>query len=117
MPHLVLEYSANIRERIEFLALFKECHELLAGRLPTSLKNCKSRVYVCENYYVGDGNTDNAFAHLAIKIMPGRSKEILNHTGEALLELLKKYFSEPMRKLNLELSLEIIELHGPYFKS
>lgn len=117
MPHVILEYSGNLIENIEFQALFKECHELLVKHLSTSIQNCKSRAYLCKNYYVGDGNSNNAFVHVTLKIMPGRSKELLNYTGETLLTLFKKYFSESIQKLNLELSLEIVELQGPYFKS
>jgi 5-carboxymethyl-2-hydroxymuconate isomerase len=116
MPHLILEYSENVIEDMEFSELFKECHELLVERLPTSLKSCKSRAYQCEDYYVGDGHADNAFVHLSIRIMPGRARELLQSVGETLLALLKKYFSESLKKLKLEMSIETIEGHEPYFK-
>ncbi len=117
MPHLILEYSENIIEEMEFSALFKQCHDLLVERLSTALKSCKSRAYLCEDYYVGDGNANNAFVHLTVKVMAGRSKELLNSTAESLLEILKIYFSESIQKLNLELSIEMTELHDPYFKA
>jgi 5-carboxymethyl-2-hydroxymuconate isomerase len=74
MPHIILEYSSNVVEP-DFSRLFKECHELLTGKLPTEMKNCKSRAVKCVNYYVGDGNADNGFVHVTLKIMPGRERD------------------------------------------
>ena len=115
MPHLILEYSANVIEP-DFSALFKECHALLANRLPTQITSCKSRAIKCENYHVGMGDIHNGFIHVTLKIMPGRTLEVLQATGQALLELVKKYFSKSLQDLQLEISLEFNEIQQPYFK-
>ena len=86
MPHIILEYSANVIES-DFSGLFKECHQLLANQLPTQIKSCKSRAIKCLNYYVGEGIADSAFVHVTLKIMPGRSQEVLQAAGQGLLAL------------------------------
>lgn len=116
MPHIILEYSANLTDPL-FPGLFSECHQLLTNQLPTEMKSCKSRAIKCANYYVGDGNARNAFVHLTLKIMPGRTKERLQAVGQELLALLKKYFSESSRQLDLKFSVEINEITLPYTKS
>lgn len=116
MPHLILEYSANVIEP-DFSELFRECHQLLANQLPTQIKSCKSRAIKCLNYYVGEGVANSAFVHMTLKIMPGRSQEVLQTAGQELLILLKKYFSESCQQLNLGFSVEINELTLPYAKS
>ena len=115
MPHLILEYSANVIEP-NFSELFRECHQLLASQLPTKIENCKSRTIKCLNYYVGEGIADSAFVHVTLKIMPGRSQAVLQTAGQGLLALLKKYFSESCQQLNLGFSVEINELTLPYAK-
>lgn len=113
MPHLILEYSANVSEP-DFCGFFRECHQLLTNALPTELKTCKSRAIKYQDFYVGDGDAHNAFVHLTLKIMPGRSMKVLQTVSQALLELLKKYFSESFKRGNLKISIEINELAQPY---
>ncbi|MBS0351317.1 MAG: 5-carboxymethyl-2-hydroxymuconate Delta-isomerase [Proteobacteria bacterium] len=115
MPHVVLEYSANVIEP-DFFELFRECHQLLEKQLPAQIKSCKSRAVKCANYYVGEGMADNAFVHVTLKVMPGRPRAVLQAIGRELLVLLKKYFSESARQLNLGFSVEINELALPYTK-
>lgn len=53
---------------------------------------------------------NNAFVHISLKVMPGRSFDTLKNIGENMIELLKKYFSDSLEKLNLQITLEIIAL-------
>lgn len=117
MPHLVLEYSDNVLEKEDLTSLFAKCHVLLAKTLPTEISSCKSRAIVCNTFYLAEGHEKNAFVHVTLKIMSGRSRETLNNTGHLLLDLLKSYFSESIRKLHLQISLEIDALPEAYFKA
>jgi len=116
MPQLILEFSSNVIEKNNVLSLFKNCHSLLATMLPTDLDSCKSRSIECATYCVGNGNINNAFAHLSLKVMPGRRPDTLKKTGDSMMDLLKSYFTESLKKLNLQITLEIIELEKNYFK-
>ena len=116
MPHLVLEYSANISEKSNFKALFAKCHQLLVEQLPTELASCKSRAIQQSDFYLGDGNTHNAFVHLQIKVLPGRTTEKLHNIGNNILPLLKDHFAHSLQTLNLQISLEIQDLSANYFK-
>lgn len=116
MPQLTIEYSTNIVEQ-NLEPLFQACHTLLAQTLPTDLNNCKSRAIACEQYCIGDGQSQRAFIHMQVLILSGRSPEILTKLGKALLELLKHYFKETLNQLNLQLSVEIQELSPFYFKN
>ncbi|MDQ2993548.1 MAG: 5-carboxymethyl-2-hydroxymuconate Delta-isomerase [Pseudomonadota bacterium] len=117
MPQLVLEFSANITEKNTMNILFSECHTALATMLPAELASCKSRAYESSFFCVGDGRKDNAFVHVALKVLTGRSVETLNRVGEHLLTILKRYFAQSSHDLNLQISLEIMELENTYFKS
>jgi 5-carboxymethyl-2-hydroxymuconate isomerase len=115
MPHLVLEYSENIIEKHNLKAFLQDCHVLLATTLPTTIPSCKSRAIECALYCVGEGAPDDAFVHLSLKILAGRSPDKIKQTGALLLDKLKKQFSGSINKLNLEITLEITELAN-YFK-
>ncbi len=116
MPQLILEYSANIIEKDNISTLLASINKLLSEQLPTEIRNCKSRALAYSSFCIGDGNPQNAFVHLNLKIKAGRSRELLNILGNQIIEILKKYFSNSISKLNLEITLEIDELQDSYFK-
>lgn len=116
MPHLVLEFSSNIIEKNNIQSLFKNCHSILEMMLPTNLISCKSRSIECNIFYIGDGQPKNAFVHLTLKVMPGRSPDTLKTLGDAIMNLLRSHFTESLKHLNLQITLEIIKLQKTYFK-
>ena len=110
MPHLIMQYSENIVEKINFSDLFTRCHVLLADMLPTDISTCNSRAIRFSNYLIGCGEVDNAFIFVNIKILPGREMENLENISKKVLDIFKEYFYQSIEKLNLQLSIEITEL-------
>jgi 5-carboxymethyl-2-hydroxymuconate isomerase len=114
VPHLTLEYSANL------------AGEESIGQLCTSLAACldtqrenEQRVYPLggirvralrsEQYCIADGRADAAFLHANLKIAMGRSDAAKKATGDALFEVIKQHFAAEFEKHGLALSLEINE--------
>ena len=116
MPQISLEYSSNIVEKDKIKTLFPPLHEFLSQSLPTKISSCKSRVYECETFVLGDGSFRNAFIHMQISIMPGRTFEVLDQIGKELILRLNEFFEVSHKTLNLELTLEIRELKKTYYK-
>jgi 5-carboxymethyl-2-hydroxymuconate isomerase len=96
--------------------LFQECHSILEPTLPTDIASCKSRSIECHSYYLGNGEPNNAFVCVSLKVMPGRSIDTLKNAGDKIMLALKNYFASSLEKLNLQITLEIIELQKTYFK-
>lgn len=115
MPHIRLEHSANILEKDEMAPLLQKIHTVLVETLPAQLDTCKSRVFEYPVFCVGDGAPQNAFVHLGIHILPGRTQGTINETKEALINLLKSHFTHSSKGLHLSLSVEIAPL-GDYIK-
>lgn len=115
MPHIILECSDNIVES-DLNALLLQIHHTLSEKLPTDLVSCKSRVQRYSEFAIADGNAKHAFVHLAIAVLKGRSKELLDSVSITLLELLSTAFKASAAKFQLHLSVEIRELSDVYFK-
>ncbi len=109
MPHITLEYSNNVLEK-NINKMLIEMHELLSVQLPTQLKNCKSRIVRCDNYLIGDTNNNNAFVHLSILVLKGRSVELKNAIAAKLIQMLKEHFVESANHLDLQISVAIDDL-------
>jgi len=114
MPHLTLEYSANLRASGRFDAL---CHKLAAclieqtvdGKQVYPTGGIRVRALCADDYCIGNGRLDAAFVHATLKIGSGRSEETKSNTGDALFDVIKLHFESLFALRGLALSLEITE--------
>lgn len=116
MPHLILELSENVLEKKQLSPLFQRCHELLAQKLTTHIAGCKSRAVEYKHFFVGSGESDNAFIHADLKVLPGRTEDELRSAGNEIMEILKSHFTQSQTQLRLQITLEISALEKTYFK-
>lgn len=116
MPHLILECSDNIIEKgPQLLNILHDCQRLLVENLPTSLDSCKSRIFRHQEYLLGNGNIKNAFVHLEVRVLKGRSETLLKQVAEKLkFCILAGLFESQNNDLILKVSVEIIELSNIY---
>ena len=109
MPHIVLEYSSNLPELPDFHALFNAIHQALNRIGDIRLENCKSRARAADHYYIGDGNPANAFVHLEVEFVRGRSAEIKKAIGQECLELVKRHYHLQLSDL-LQITVKIDDI-------
>ncbi|TDV24799.1 5-carboxymethyl-2-hydroxymuconate delta isomerase [Paraburkholderia caballeronis] len=115
MPHLTLEYSANLADDASLYRLCETlAHVLDAVRDETGARvyprgGIRTRALRCDHYFVADGAPDNAFVHGCLKIAAGRSPAVRKATGDALFDAIKRHFENDFAQRGLALSLEIAE--------
>lgn len=120
MPHLTLEYSANLRDDPAFVAGsdFTTLCSALAQCLVTQSDDGKPvypiggvrvRAFAAEAYCIANGAADAAFVHGTLRIGAGRSEAVKKATGDALFAVIKEHFAALYQQTGLALSLEIIE--------
>lgn len=117
MPHVILEYSANILDDADFPHMFAQLHQLLVEHGKCRLDDIKSRAIGCEHYRVGDGDERNAFAHLTLCLLEGRDADALQGLGEACLELMQTFYANSLAEQRCDLTVEIRPMRrDSYFK-
>jgi 5-carboxymethyl-2-hydroxymuconate isomerase len=116
MPHLTLEYSSNVLEKSNLNQLFAELTRLIAENLPTDITGCKCRAIELTDYYIGDGEENQAFVHIGLKVLRGRDADTLRAVGTKMMEATRTYFTESFKKFSTQLTLEVMELAPYYFK-
>jgi 5-carboxymethyl-2-hydroxymuconate isomerase len=114
MPHLTLEYSANLAGEDSLGDLCRTLAHGLASQRENDqrvfpLGGIRVRALRCEQYYIADGRPDAAFLHANLKIAVGRSDAAKKATGDALFDLIKQHFATEFDNHGLALSLEINE--------
>ena len=122
MPHLIVEYSANIEAKFDLDALLDRLHQtaIETGMFP--LGGIRIRAYKAENYRIADCASDNAFVHVTANVGAGRpldrreqvSRQIFESLCEALEPLSETSplaISFNMRELDSVLNLKKNNLH------
>ncbi|MFM0596531.1 5-carboxymethyl-2-hydroxymuconate Delta-isomerase [Paraburkholderia dilworthii] len=114
MPHLTLEYSANLANADSIGQLCNALAQCLDAQRENEqrvypLGGIRVRALRCEQYCIADGRPDAAFLHANLKIGAGRSEAAKKATGEALFALIKQHFAAEFEQHGLALSLEINE--------
>ncbi len=117
MPHLTLEYTANLDEWANDPALLLDLHRLLQSRGGIKIGNCKSRWRMMEEWVLGNGEGESAFLHLDLRFLEGRPMETKQAVGTGALELIRAHFASVPEELELQITVEVQDIRkGTYFK-
>ena len=111
MPHIVLEYSDNVPDKIDFPSLFSSIHNELAATGLFSINDIKSRVIKHSSYYIGDSNPAQGFVTVTLAILSGRDDIIKKQLSDTILEILKSYFPESLSLLKFSITVQIKDIH------
>ncbi|MGR8950052.1 MAG: 5-carboxymethyl-2-hydroxymuconate Delta-isomerase [Gammaproteobacteria bacterium] len=110
MPHLIIEYSANLEPDLELPALLEAMHNTTAAIETFPLAGLRTRAERREHYVIADGDPGNGFVHVTLKIGYGRPLEVREAAGEVIFEALVSYLAPVSAKRALAISFEIQEL-------
>src|SRR3546814_892066 len=93
MPHVTIEYSANLEQRLDIAALCATALEAAASTGVLELGATRVRAVRCDHYSIADRLRDNAFVDVSLRIGRGRSAEAKAATGKALCVALRALLS------------------------
>jgi 5-carboxymethyl-2-hydroxymuconate isomerase len=110
MPHLIVEYSANLEPGLDMAGLVKALHEaaLETGVFP--IGGIRTRAAGRDTYRIADGHADNAFIHVQARIGAGRTAQVRQQAAEQIFAALKAQTAEVFASRPLGLTLEIVEI-------
>lgn len=119
MPHLLLEYSAEIAPAAGLSAVFAQLHTALAQIEGFPLPSLKSRAIAHAHTRVGEGLPDSHFVHVTLSLLEGRALSMRQRLVTACRQVLQQHFAAPTQAAPaLQLSVEIREMRADtYFKS
>jgi 5-carboxymethyl-2-hydroxymuconate isomerase len=113
MPHLKIEYTANLDAHADIGELCKVLsHTLVAvedagGKLVFPLYGTRVLAYPATQYAVADGEQGRAFVYMNMRITPGRSPELVQAVGDAVLAAAQAYLTPALDKLPVRVTLHI----------
>jgi 5-carboxymethyl-2-hydroxymuconate isomerase len=110
MPHLILEYSANLDADLDLRALASALHETALSTGVFPIGGCRTRIARREVYVIGDGHPENRFIHLQARIGAGRSPEVRQQVAETIFAALTAFTADIFAQKPLGLTFEIVEI-------
>jgi 5-carboxymethyl-2-hydroxymuconate isomerase len=110
MPHLNIEYSANLEEVLDMQALVDRIHEtaLETGIFP--LGGVRTRAEARKFYRIANGNPRAGYIHMIVRIGSGRDLETRRSAGDRIFGALCDFTEELYRSRPLALSFELHEI-------
>ncbi len=115
MPHCILEYSDNIKDKPSWNIIFKELHKILVDTGEWIESDIKSRAIKHSEFYIGDGNPNQAFVTLNLQILHGRSDELKESVSKDALEILCNHFESTIKSLQTSITVQISDIHTPSY--
>jgi 5-carboxymethyl-2-hydroxymuconate isomerase len=110
MPHVIVEYSANLVDALDVKALLAALHAaaLETGVFPAG--GIRTRAERRDEFIVADGRPDAGFVHVMLRIGAGRDAATKKRAGEAVFAVLCDRLKPVQDKRPLAISLEVQEL-------
>lgn len=110
MPHLTIEYSANLDGKTDIAGLCRSLHAAMLAIGLFELGAIRVRALPCADYAVADLLPENAFADLRLRIGAGRSVVDKTRAGEMIFAAATAHFAPLFTTPHFALTLDISEL-------
>jgi 5-carboxymethyl-2-hydroxymuconate isomerase len=109
MPHLHLEYTANLPDLNADVALMRMNNVLVGSGQFGAEFDIKSRAVKLQTFKVGTALAERAFVHVKLAVLSGRSAEIKQQLSESLLAVVKELCEWPAG-VEVQLCVEILDI-------
>jgi 5-carboxymethyl-2-hydroxymuconate isomerase len=110
VPHIVVEYSANLEEAISIAALVRDVHRAVLATGTFKLGAVRTRAARRDIFVIADGDPQNAFVNVLARIGRGREAEKRRGLAEAIMAVLEAQTATLMQSRGLALSVYIEEI-------
>ncbi len=110
MPHVLVEYSANLAPQLDFPAFLRALRDsaLATGVFPVG--GVRVRAYQADHYVIADGHPDNAFVHIMLRVGHGRDLETRKRACDAIFATACAELEAVYNRIPLGISLEMQEV-------
>ena len=107
MPHIEIDYTANVADAVEKSELPRKLHHAAheLGVFPTN--GIRTFVRQINTYHVGLDQGTEAFIQIRIRVAPGRTDEVMKTITERFFQVANSAMSDQFDIRSLGLQLEV----------
>ncbi|WP_313302248.1 5-carboxymethyl-2-hydroxymuconate Delta-isomerase [Diaphorobacter sp.] len=116
MPHLVIDYSANLIDFPSAQILAEVNAALCSSPEVKEEADVKSRTNRIEQFEIGTAPAHRGFVHAQLRLLSGRTPEAKKDLAERVAVVLRKHTPRPADMM-VQLSVEVLDMdRGSYVK-
>jgi len=115
MPHVVVQYTANLEPEANIGALCRSLAEVIAAQRDDSggplfpIGGTRVLAYPTPHFAVADGAPDRDFVYLNVRIAAGRERALVSAAGEAMMAVVRSHFADLFARRAVGITLQIDE--------
>ncbi|MCY4345121.1 MAG: 5-carboxymethyl-2-hydroxymuconate isomerase, partial [Gammaproteobacteria bacterium] len=91
MPHLIVEYSANLESRLGLEALMATLRDVAVAGGVFPLAGIRVRAAPRDHYLIADGDPAHGFVHVMARVGKGRGEAVRRAQAQALFDALRAH--------------------------
>ncbi|MES0885085.1 5-carboxymethyl-2-hydroxymuconate isomerase [Roseibium sp. SCP14] len=110
MPHITLEFSANLQERVDIQGLCEHLREEAATITAFPMPGIRVRALKAEYYSIADGASRHGFIDISVRLRAGRPQEVKTDAAQRLFDAAKAFLEPVLKTSSLALSLEMRDI-------
>jgi 5-carboxymethyl-2-hydroxymuconate isomerase len=110
MPHVIVEYSANLESKVRIDALLQALHETVERSGIAELAGIRTRAARRENFRVADNDPANAFVAIYVRVAQGRTLDIRKKLTDLVFKAASEHLAPVFANTPLALSSEVQEI-------
>ena len=110
MPHLMIDYSANVEPDVDMGALCDTLRGVAASIDAFPLAGVKVRAVRVDHYAIADGNPEHGFIDISVRIREGRDMQTKQNAAQKIFDAANEFVADVMQRRSLALSLELRDI-------
>ena len=110
MPHLMIDYSANIEPDVDMGAFCDTLRDVAASIDAFPLAGVKVSAVRVDYHAIADGNPEHGFIDISVRIREGRDMETKQNAAQKIFDAANEFVADVMQRRSLALSLELRDI-------
>ena len=110
MPHISVEYSANLEDRADIQGLCDHLRRAATKIEAFPMAGIRVRAVKATYYSIADGNPKHAFVDISVRLRGGRAQDVKHRATEALFSAAETFLRPVLNTGSLALSLEMRDI-------
>jgi len=110
LPHITVEYSANLDPILDVPALLGTVHRTALSTGMVEIGGLRTRAERREHFVVADGNAANAFVAIRCRVGAGRDEATRARFAEDVFAAATEFLDGMFQTTPLAISLEVAEI-------
>jgi len=109
MPHVIIEYSANVGDQVDIVELVDVVHAAALATGIAPLDALRTRAVAREHYAIADRHPDNAFVAVTARFGAGRTADDKRRFVTALMDALDEHLGAARHTMMLSVEYQEID--------